>query len=91
MFAVKSKTSRISSKRQISLPKSFLDALGLDKDELIQIIVNGDKIEITNPKKSIKNKLKKLINSVEPKIKTELSIEDQINQAKQDYFNNKNI
>jgi bifunctional DNA-binding transcriptional regulator/antitoxin component of YhaV-PrlF toxin-antitoxin module len=91
MFAVKSKTSRISSKRQISLPKSFLDALGLDKDELIQIIVNGDKIEITNPKKSIKNKLKKLINSVEPKIKTELSIEDQINQVKQDYFNNKNI
>jgi hypothetical protein len=53
--------------------------------------VNNHKIEITNSKESIKDKLKKLVNSVEPKIPTNLSIEDQIDQAKQDYFGNKNL
>jgi bifunctional DNA-binding transcriptional regulator/antitoxin component of YhaV-PrlF toxin-antitoxin module len=88
---VKSKKVKISSKGQITLPKSFLEELDLDSDQFIQIVVNNHKIEITNSKESIKDKLKKLVNSVEPKIPTNLSIEDQIDQAKQDYFGNKNL
>jgi bifunctional DNA-binding transcriptional regulator/antitoxin component of YhaV-PrlF toxin-antitoxin module len=88
---VKAKLSKISSKRQITLPKSFLDKLNLSPEQFVQIVIHNDIIEICNPRKSIKSKLQKLIHSVEPKIKTEKSIEDQINEAKQNHFLKKEI
>ena len=87
----KTKTSKISSKRQITLPKQFLDYLDLDLGQTISIQIKSDKIEISNPKQSLKLKLQKLVGSVSPKIKTDLTVEQQIETSKAAHFKNKSI
>jgi len=87
--AIKVKTSKISSKRQVTLPKSFLDQLLLDPGESIKIVINNGKIEISNPKQALKLKLQKLAGSVKPKTKSRLSLEDQLQEAIDSNYRNK--
>ena len=87
----KTKTSKISSKRQITLPKQFLDYLDLDLGQNINIAIKSGKIEITNPKLALKLKLQKIVGSVTPKVKTTLSIEEQIEDSKATQIKNKSI
>ncbi|MEI6728760.1 MAG: AbrB/MazE/SpoVT family DNA-binding domain-containing protein [bacterium] len=89
--ATKTKTSKISSKRQITLPKQFLDYLDLDLGQMISITIKPGKIEISNPKNSVSQKLEKLVGSISPKIKTNLTIEEQIEASKKTHFKNKSL
>jgi AbrB family looped-hinge helix DNA binding protein len=54
------KIAKISSKGQITLPKSFLDQMGLGHNQDIIIKLIDGKIEITNKQKIQQNKLKNL-------------------------------
>ena len=81
------RTSKVSSKGQITLPKTFLDTLGIDSGGFISISLNGSKIEIINKKQNIKSKLDKIIGSVKPKMATSLSLEEQILEARNNHYN----
>jgi AbrB family looped-hinge helix DNA binding protein len=84
------KTVKISSKGQITIPKAFLESLGVDKNEYIILFSNDENsVKISSLKKQAKNILKNIYGTVSPKIKTNLSIEEQINESVTDFYNNK--
>lgn len=80
------KIAKVSSKGQITLPKLFLDKLGLSYGEFITISLNDNKLEIVNQKQTLKQKIKKLTGSVKPKIQTDLTLEEQIEKARDEKF-----
>jgi bifunctional DNA-binding transcriptional regulator/antitoxin component of YhaV-PrlF toxin-antitoxin module len=87
----KSKTVRVSSKGQITLPKYFLKSLGLEYGDFIDIKLDLGQISIFNQKNEIRNQIMNLVGSVKPKINTDLSIEEQIESAKTDFYNSKSL
>ena len=82
------KTVTISSKGQITIPKTFLTQMDLSPGQQLVLKLNLGKIEIINQKKNLQTKIKKLAGSIKPKIKTNLSIEEQIIEAKSSHFSN---
>jgi AbrB family looped-hinge helix DNA binding protein len=83
------KTVTISSKGQITLPKAFLTNLDLQSGQKIVLSLGKDKIELFNKNLNLQSKIQKLAGSIKPKIKTNLTIEEQIIDAKQKHFNQK--
>ena len=81
------KTVTISSKGQITIPKSFLTQMELSSGQELVLKLNLGKIEIINQKKNLQTKIKKLAGSINPKVKSNLSIEEQIAEAKSLHFN----
>ncbi len=84
-----SKTIKISSKGQITLPKSFLDNLGLSYGQNILIQYIDNKIYIINHRQLELSKIDSIIGSVSPSKKTNLTIDEQIEQSKKQHFKNK--
>ncbi len=80
------KVAKVSSKGQITLPRLFLDKLNLNYGDFITISLNDHKLEIFNQKQALKQKIKKLTGSVKPKIQTNLTLEEQIDKARDDKF-----
>jgi len=76
------KTTKVSSKGQITLPKLFLDNLGIKFGGFISISLNYNTIEIVNKNQVIKSKLNKIMGSVKPKIATKLNLDEQILEAR---------
>jgi bifunctional DNA-binding transcriptional regulator/antitoxin component of YhaV-PrlF toxin-antitoxin module len=84
---IQTKDVKISSKGQITLPKAFLDQMDLSYGQNVIIQFAQDRLEIINKQSDLNAKINKLAGSILPKIKSKLSIEDQIEQAKQEHFN----
>jgi bifunctional DNA-binding transcriptional regulator/antitoxin component of YhaV-PrlF toxin-antitoxin module len=61
MTNITTKIAKISSKGQITLPKVFLDQMGLDHNQDIIIRLVDGKIEISNKQKIQQEKLKNLL------------------------------
>jgi AbrB family looped-hinge helix DNA binding protein len=53
-----SKSVKISSKGQITLPKKLLEKLDLSNGQRVHIELHGSKLEITNEQKTRQTKLK---------------------------------
>jgi bifunctional DNA-binding transcriptional regulator/antitoxin component of YhaV-PrlF toxin-antitoxin module len=85
------KQVKVSSKGQITLPKIFLQRLGLDYGQFISISLNKDKLEIVNQRQILKQKINNLVGSVKPKVKTDLSLEQQIESARQEKFDSQSL
>jgi len=85
----KIKSVKVSRKGQITLPKAFLKDLGINYGDIITIGLADDAMQLFNQKKQVKNKINQLLGSVKPKIKTNLTLEEQIELAKKDHFNQK--
>jgi len=84
---IKTKSVKISSKGQITLPKSFLQKLNLVYGDSVVINFSNSKLELFNKKEVVKNKIQTLLGSVVPKNATKLSLEQQIEDARNDHFN----
>ena len=83
------KTVTISSKGQITLPKTFLTSLQLQSGQKLTLSLNEGKIEIVNKKQNLQSKIQKLAGSIKPKLQSKLTIEEQILNAKQNHFSQK--
>jgi bifunctional DNA-binding transcriptional regulator/antitoxin component of YhaV-PrlF toxin-antitoxin module len=86
---IQTKDVKISSKGQITLPKSFLAQMNLTHGQSVIIQFAEDRLEIINKQNILKKKIKSLAGSIKPKIKTKLTIEEQIMEAKKNHFNQK--
>lgn len=83
---IQTKDVKISSKGQITLPKAFLDQMDLSYGQSVIIQFAENRLEIINKQSNLKAKINRLAGSIVPKIKTNLSIEEQIEQAKIQHF-----
>jgi bifunctional DNA-binding transcriptional regulator/antitoxin component of YhaV-PrlF toxin-antitoxin module len=81
------KILKISSKSQITLPKSFLSELNIESGQSIIVSLVGQKIEITMNDE--KQKIRAMAGKIVPKIKTKLTIEEQIEKAKKEHYDSK--
>jgi bifunctional DNA-binding transcriptional regulator/antitoxin component of YhaV-PrlF toxin-antitoxin module len=86
---VQTKDVKISSKGQITLPKAFLDQMDLCHGQSVIIQFAQDRLEIINKQNNLKHKIKKLAGSISPKVKSKLTIEDQIESAKINHYKTK--
>jgi AbrB family looped-hinge helix DNA binding protein len=55
---IQSKSVKISSKGQITLPKKLLEQMDLSSGQTVHIELHGSKLEITNEQKTRQKKLK---------------------------------
>lgn len=82
------KSIKVSSKGQITLPKSFLKNLNVQAGQFINISLQNQTIRISNPNLLLTEKLRKIAGSVKPKVTTNTSLNEQIDEAISDHFQN---